>query len=629
MLTKSLTKKFTSCALSLLMTGLAAPVANAAAPAKPMIELGKSSVSNQGRHIIVTLHGVRGTATAYASFQQIIRDHLSMIDPGYQPITVNFTYQVGKEGFDPFSVANQLNSKIEQALAQSANPKLGFTNQISDQDKISVIAYSMGGQVGYAWLNETYKNPAKPEYKKYLERMDLFFSLGGTFWGTHFSQIGVDLSSILDSLGNDKLNLAPQLKIINFGGTSGSEIANLSDLSDVTQVLRAFRMEQARGLPGLKSRWVSLMGLAPCLFDADKKTPGCQVPTFDSAWDTVTSPLARLELEGNKDFVLKYLGGGIRLEADGPVPTTNANFNFLFAQDLNPNYSSTDVLSTFFGSQSGPVQTPLLEEIFHAADGRAVTDMVVITDKCKISKTCDNPVYRHLLNALANCQREKSSCLPGGQGFINQFYAQFAPMKTQETNLKNEMRVFSLDLNIRLPDGYQVPAELNKTYQNQNLNQAIAKIKNAGWLDKSGEAKQVLNYLMSNGDNRKLLNYVKFAFNQTPNGTGVFQNDTIKTDPSLPYVVQIARQSEALSVSFRYTEKDSTGHPALIASIKGVISPKDVKNVMDLGSEAYLKAKSLGTTVPFVIALPGLKPRTVKALVQPAYSTYVDVQMAK
>jgi len=629
MLKKSLTKKFTSCALSLMMTGLAAPVVNAAEPVKPMIELGKSSVSHYGRHIIVTLHGVRGTATAYSNFQEIVRDHLSMLDPAYQPITVNFTYEVGKEGFDPFKVANQLNAKIEQALAQSANPKLGFTGQISEHDKISVIAYSMGGQVGYSWLAETYKNPAKPEYKKYLEHMDLFFSLGGTYWGTHIAQIGVDLSSILDSASNDKLGLASQLKLIHLGGTSGSEISNLSDLSDVTQKLRTFRMEQARGLPGVNPRWISLMGLIPCLGDADEKAPGCQVQPFDSFMDTVKHPLTKQELKVKKAYTLKYLGGGIRFESDGPVPTTNANFDILFAQDLNPNYSSTDVLSKFYGSHTGPVQTPLLEEVLHAADGKFVDDMVVITDKCRVPETCDNPVYRHMLNALANCQRERSTCGVNAQPFINKFYAQFAPMKTQETALKNEMRVFSLDLNIRLPDDYQVPADLKKTYKNQNLAQAIAKIKNAGWSDKSDEAEAVFDNVMANSDNRKLLNYVKFAFDKTANRNGIFKDDTIKTDPSLPYVVQIARSNEALSVSFRYTEKDSTGHPALIASIKGVISPKDVKDVLELGSPAYLQAKNLVTTVPFVIALPGLKPRTVKALVQPAYSTYVDVQMAK
>jgi hypothetical protein len=93
--------------------------------------------------------------------------------------------------------------------------------------------------------------------------------------------------------------------------------------------------------------------------------------------------------------------------------------------------------------------------------------------------------------------------------------------------------------------------------------------------------------------------------------------------------VQIARQTEALSVSFRYVEKDTTGHQALIASIKGYISPKDVQNAMDLGSSEYLKAKNAGTIVPFTIALPELKARKIQAFVKPTYSTYVDVQMAK
>jgi len=180
-----------------------------------------------------------------------------------------------------------------------------------------------------------------------------------------------------------------------------------------------------------------------------------------------------------------------------------------------------------------------------------------------------------------------------------------------------------------LPDDFQFTEktmDLKKTYQNPGLEEMVNKIKNEKLIQAAIDTKSTTEYLFANAENRKLLNFVRFSFDK--DAESIFDGGHIKTAATAPYTVQVARPKEVLSVSFRYTAKDTTGHQAIIASIKGVISPK-AKDVKELGSPEYLKAKAQGVVVPFQINIPGLKIRNVNALVKPAYSTYVDVQMAK
>jgi len=174
------------------------------------------------KHYVITMHGVRGNDKSYGDFHDYVDDVLKKIDPSYEYQIFNWTYPVGaavnddveKINWNPHSIAHKFN----QEFFLGPNAKIP---QLGPEDKISIIAYSMGGQMVMSWYYNTmfnyqfhpslkYSSDDHRKLLEYLERVDNIIGLGAVYWGSLDSELGwsfLDKGSL-----NEIFKLAPKLK---------------------------------------------------------------------------------------------------------------------------------------------------------------------------------------------------------------------------------------------------------------------------------------------------------------------------------------------------------------------------------------------------------------------------------
>jgi len=154
------------------------------------------------KHYIITMHGVRGNAESYGEFHQYVGGVLKKIDPSYEYQAINWTYPVGSslpEDWNPHAIADKFNKDIFLGDAKAGQQPL--IPQLGPDDKISIIAYSMGGQMVMAWYYNTmfnfqyhpvlkYTDSDHQKLLEYLERVDNIIGLGAVYWGSLDAQLG-------------------------------------------------------------------------------------------------------------------------------------------------------------------------------------------------------------------------------------------------------------------------------------------------------------------------------------------------------------------------------------------------------------------------------------------------------
>ena len=161
--------------------------------------------STTKKHYIITLHGVRGNAESYGEFHQFVGQTLKQIDPTYEYVVHNWTYPVGaavndaKTGinWDPHLIADKFNKDF--ILGGNGNKPL--LPELGPEDKISLIAYSMGGQMAMTWYydsmfnfkfhpNLAYSADDAARVQNYVARVENVIGLGPVYWGSIDSELG-------------------------------------------------------------------------------------------------------------------------------------------------------------------------------------------------------------------------------------------------------------------------------------------------------------------------------------------------------------------------------------------------------------------------------------------------------
>ncbi|MES2803010.1 MAG: hypothetical protein V4654_11000 [Bdellovibrionota bacterium] len=165
----------------------------------------RSPSSTTKKHYIITLHGVRGNAESYGDFHSYVGKTLKEIDPAYEYELFNWTYPVGaavndsKTGvnWDPHLIADKFNKDfiLGNNGARPLIPELG------PEDKISLIAYSMGGQMAMTWYYDSmfnfkfhpslaYGAEDAARVQSYLARVENVIGLGPVYWGSVDAELG-------------------------------------------------------------------------------------------------------------------------------------------------------------------------------------------------------------------------------------------------------------------------------------------------------------------------------------------------------------------------------------------------------------------------------------------------------
>ncbi len=559
--------------------------------------------STQHIHYIMTLHGVRGNELSFGDFHSLIKTHLENVDPGFKIVPLNITYKTGQTNFTPHQAAAEINAKLE-ALIPNLDPA----------DKISVLAYSMGGQVGAIWYFDSLKSD---KYKKYPLQTVKFMSLGSPYWGSKEAGIGTSAENLVGQLdvdtltknmlekysllgktislseaegyANEAVNKAKSY-LIDFGKNydknilpyskiSFAELSALAVGSDVTNEIRLEMISHPT-----TTKWVSLSSLINCFKpDINSDEPGCE--SFQN----------KLFKSLNFDVFGKYTFGFTRRETDNSVITPSANANFIYAVETDPNYPDSKMTAynqfRLFGNSdthhfylAEGLHATIIPEGYYqkALDILGVAgeswkeladDVVLVYEKdCKNPATCKHPAYKYIVYELADCDRAASTCDPDAKNkIVNSFFKPNSNNDEPEQKiLKSELHGFTVEFNIRLPKGYD-----------------LSKI----------DHKNIFNYLQTNFEDPV--------------------NHLLYSSPTWPYKILLARPSELASLTINKVTHYAN-QEQLRVIMTGLITPKDGTHYDNLELEK-------GSYFTMTIKLPGMKVRKVQPLIRPYYSTYVDL----
>ena len=161
-----------------------------------------SSTNYKGRHFVITLHGLRGNAETYGDFHQIIQANLEKIDPTYKVEVFNWTYAVGAKVDDPATGIvwnpHSIGQKFNQDFITGPHPLIP---DLQPEDKISLIAYSMGGQMAMTWYydsmfnyrwhpNMKFSDADSQKIQRFMGQVENIIGLGSVFWGSLDSEFG-------------------------------------------------------------------------------------------------------------------------------------------------------------------------------------------------------------------------------------------------------------------------------------------------------------------------------------------------------------------------------------------------------------------------------------------------------
>ena len=651
------------------------------------------ATEQKGRHYVITLHGVRGNDKSYGDFHSIIKQNLEKVDPGYVVENFNWTFPVGekvvetkaKNGRDLIWTPHQISKKFNQDFFLGANAMIP---NMGPNDKISLIAYSMGGLMAMSWYYDTMFNFAGTGLEKYsadqhslllsrLERVENVIGLGAVYWGSLDAELGwtflekgeigeikksipkikefclsantkkvIEGESLLSTAGslisglwgsnkgptptvqqkNEKfvkdsvlaacqavklvdgnfiLNnidtiAKPVLDGIKSGMTSvGNVCPHELDImrltSDVINEMRIGRVKHVLSnelRTRFKAKWTSIVGVFPCL---GKKDKGLTCTEF-------VSEDYKLVNEG----LVGLFSGLYRRETDGPVISPSAVADFLFYveppgqetktitadqfQSTNQLQSAQVLNKEIFVENMHATVTPALEALtgsFQSVgastadsvkkfDASLGVDVVIVNKECADPATCEHPNYKHILQALGNCDAQSgNSC---DQSYINKYYkVGDAGQRLADNNkLKEELGSFTLSLNIRLPKNIQVTEALKKS----------------------------------------ILNNFKFGY--VNYGSGQWGDHRVDSADA-PYGLQIARNSEIISsyASFK-TYSDSQVLRVFFMGRAWAKSGKikEAKQMLESGVPLTMK-----------LNIPGVQSREITAKIKPAYTTYVDLYM--
>jgi hypothetical protein len=605
------------------------------------------------KHYIMTLHGVRGNAQSYGQFHELIKTHLEKVDPTYEVIPLNYTYQTAQKDYTPHKAAQELNAKLDKDIPV-----------LRPEDKISVVAYSMGGQVGLAWYYDSLKDTA---HAKYPQQTVNFVSLGAAFWGAQEAGLftnDIDLMKrtiknvILEvnigfqeetakrinqwsarqlakaqDLTNtkfvfpmiDKLQTVAQVKNFydnktikemyqdsSMGDWAGAALdlnstlrgirnsslrdlakisfAELEALSIAGPTVTELRLAMLSAPKNLPTKWTSISTLVQC-FEDDKGSEESGCNNFQNK-----------AFEQLNQALVKYQFGAVRRETDNAVITPSSIAQFRYAYDYDTNYASGDLIpaSAFRLSVNPENHKAIFAETLHATlvtEGiynralsalgklgkswvRLADDVVIVhKDKCMTPENCDHPVYRYIVDELSDCNEPGNRC---DKDEYDEVIGKFKhrsktdePIEQIQNNLKAELHGFSLELNLRLPEGYDT-----KNITESNIFETAVKAD----FDTNSKEDRLLKM-------------------QTP-----------------PYKVQLGRKMEVGSILIKTVKyKDETHFKV---NFTGLITT-------DKNSDYNYNQLQNGIPVRFTLALPGLKARQIEAVVSPYHSTFVDVKLAK
>ncbi len=571
------------------------------------------------KHYIMTLHGIRGNDVSFGDFHNLIKTHLEKIDPGYEVVPLNLTYTIADVNYTPEKAGREIQAKLAK-IVPVLNPI----------DQISVVAYSMGGQVGLAWYFEALKDPTA---KIYADQVTHFIGLGAAYWGAKEAGLATSdiqiLKATLKHISAEIRNLIRENSsrylwdsitntVIWLQGKTDAQINTTLDKLQTIEQIKKFYDENIRTLSAVKISFNEFVGLSLGGVPETNLRIGLlsQVGNKKNSvkWTTI-APLvqcfesnAGAKTEGCDDFqnpVFKFINESInrpytfgykRRETDNAVITPSGNAQFIAVVDSNENYVDGQITPI---SSSKYVILPANHKVYFTEASHATVvsagqydkaiinlnklgdswtrlalDVVLVyNSNCTDNNKCaTHPSYKYVLNALADCDRVNSTC-DSNDKTLNTIFNKDT-VRTAQDKLASEMHGFTVELNLRLPKGYDI----------------------------------------SKFDEKNILNHIQFETEK------INETKYLKSSLNSETKIAIAREKEVASILIKkmtdYKDQDQ-----LKVVLTGLFIPNE-------DSKYNYRALENGTAISFKIDLPGIKSRLINTIVRPYHSTFLDLKMS-
>jgi pimeloyl-ACP methyl ester carboxylesterase len=510
------------------------------------------------KNYIIVMHGLSGSPESFQGMLPSLEDHLGQINPNYDYIPLRFKYSSGAKGAD-----------IERFVSEFENYLVKEIPVLNQEDKISIIAHSQGGLVGYLWYLKALDG-VDLKQRSYMERVNGFVTLGTPFWGsrTTFLLGKVLPSKAIKDFVYDKMRYGDQ------------EVVDITSASE--KIYNYFSKMASKNTVNVfyDPRMLNIMAVVP-------EMKGEEVPKnyFLKTFNDLKKKVVKV-------FDMR-LNQGLRWESDQAVNVSSGRLGFYYFSDDIYEYMElgkrTNVLKDDFNYARYFKTDPkvIMVEGAHAkASGYdAGYAIASIPDECIQPDKCVSTTYVHILKHLANCEKPANAlgtCRINAYNSIVQNLEVAKKSLSLETSemIHKDMRTFSLGFDIELPKNFVPPLEL--------------------LLDSNVTNYLQVNYVVGN-DNKKHLLDVK-------------KDGLIKNASQLNYEIRLGRRFEWGSRIVNYSATKNK----LNIQITGNVSPINDKVKWDVTRDYPLQ---------MVINIPGLKKRTLVIPVRPTYTTFLDLKL--
>lgn len=642
---------------------------------------GPSSVDGKPRHVVITLHGLRGNAESYGDFHKIAKANLEAISSEYRVETYNWTFPVGAMVDDANVAGGVWNPHL---IARKFNDDffLGRDAKLKDlgpQDKISIIAYSMGGLMAMTWYYDSmfnflghpelaYSSDQQQIVLKNLALVQNVVGLGAVYWGSLDSEFG--WSVLKDGSLSEVRRNWPQLvafcerpetksvidaaAVMNVLGSKTTS-RQKSDAAIRLAVKQACASVNFIGSNPITSSFTSIPSMVLSPIVSALKSKGNVHPSELDNMRLTSDVIGEMRLNRIRHLLTPDLKSRFRArwtsiagvfpclgKADQGVTCTsfsspdykrlNDGFVQLFSGTIRretdgPVLSPSAVADfLFYNEAQGREDKPIAAESFFST--KALQQDVKVQNEEIFVENMHATVVPALealtgsLKSIGQSAAESMKSFDASLGtdvvIVNSECGD--PKTCRHPNYKHVLNAVSAC------DSARGAAICNQDYLNSYF--GVSEIK-----DRGRESEQLaaemgsfavtlnirlpLGYEKSNSiQPAEILKYLRFSF--VNHGSGSWGENRVDA-VNAPYGLQIARPSELMSsYSDLKAYSDST---VLKVFLIGRAWPKSAQ---DAGARATLQA---GVPMSFELRLPGVQARRVTAKVKPTYTTYIDLYM--
>lgn len=506
------------------------------------------------RNYIISMHGLSGTPESFDSLLPALEEHLSQINPNYDYVAKEFKYTSGEKG-----------AEIERFVSEFENYLVKEIPVLNEGDKISMVAHSQGGLVGYVWYLKTLDG-VDLKQRAYMEKVNGFVTLGAPFWGSRTTFL---LKKFIP-------NEAIQDFIFEKMKYGDQEVTDLTAASE--KIYGYFSKMASKNSVNIyyDPRMLNIVGVVPA-------TKGEEVPK--NKFLKIINDLKKKVVK-----VFDYrLNVGVRWESDQAVNVSSGRLGFYYYSDeinqymeleKQQNLAMTDFdYSRFFKTDPKYI---MVEAVHAKASGYPAYAIASVPEACIEPDLCKHPTYIHVLKHLANCESAQSTCRMDRYSSIFKKLEVAKQSLSLETNdmIRNEMRTYNLGLDLALPKNFVPPKEL---------------------LDDKTLMKYLqVDYVYGN-DEKKHLKDVK-------------KDGLVKNFGSVNYEIRIGRRNEWGSRIVNYSAEKNQ----LNIQLTGNIQSSNPNVAFDVTKKYPLQ---------MVINIPGLKKRKLVIPLQPTYTTFLDLQL--